>query len=124
MELTESDNFCDLRQRATAIVIRDGMLLLTRNRGAPSFSLPGGGVHSGELPIAAVARELHEETSLTATTISYLFEHSGKYNSHHVYRVDATSDVSLARDLDAFAWWDRASDLPLVDFVAPILGKL
>lgn len=124
MELTESDNSCDLRQRATAIVVRDGMLLVTRNRGAPSFSLPGGGVHSGELPIAAVARELHEETLLTATSISYLFEHSGKYNSHHVYRVDATGDVSLAHDLDAFVWWNRQEAIELYPHVSEILSRL
>ena len=112
------------RSRATAIVVRDDALLLTRNRGAPSFSLPGGGVHPRELPIAAVARELHEETTLTATNISYLFEHSGKHNSHHVYRVDAIGDVTLAHDLDAFVWWDRQQEMELYPHVSEILGRL
>ncbi len=112
------------RSRATAIVIRDGTLLLTRNRGAPSFSLPGGGVHRGELAISAVARELHEETTLTATSISYLFDHGGKYNSHHVYRVDATGDVSLAHDLEEFVWWDKQKEIELYPHVSEILGRL
>ena len=81
-------------------------------------------MHSGELPIATVARELHEETLLTATSISYLFEHSGKYNSHRVYRVDATGDVSLAHDLDAFVWWDRQEEIELYPHVSEILGRL
>ncbi|MCH7653590.1 MAG: NUDIX domain-containing protein, partial [Chloroflexi bacterium] len=49
------------RQRATAILIRDGDLLLVRDRDRSSFALPGGGVDPGELPISAVARELYEE---------------------------------------------------------------
>ncbi len=114
-----------LRKRATAIVSRDGMVLLVKDRGRDSFSLPGGGVQPGELPISAVARELHEETALEATSISYLFDHPGKHNTHHVFRVDAVGDVDVGPDADVvdFVWWDRNDGLSVFPHVSEILSR-
>ena len=80
----------------------------------------------GELPIVAVARELLEETTLMATSISYLFEHGGRYNSHHVFRVEAEGEVNVAADLDVedFAWWDRQREISVYPHVMEILRKL
>ena len=56
------------RQRvaAYAVVVTDGSLLLTllseRTGAAGRWTLPGGGVDPGEEPVAAVVREVHEET--------------------------------------------------------------
>jgi 8-oxo-dGTP diphosphatase len=59
------------RLAAYVLVQRDDAVLLTRNsaRGPRpgEWSLPGGGVHHGESPTAAVAREVSEETGLAAT---------------------------------------------------------
>ena len=59
------------RLAAYALVRRDDAILLTRNsaRGPRpgQWTLPGGGVDHGETPATAVAREVHEETGLTAT---------------------------------------------------------
>ncbi|MEB3174508.1 MAG: NUDIX domain-containing protein [Cyanobacteriota bacterium] len=46
------------RIRGTALVVRDGHFLLVRDKGAPSFSLPGGGQNPGEPALATAAREL------------------------------------------------------------------
>ena len=112
------------RQRATAIVMRGGRALLVRDKGRTSFALPGGGVQEGELPIYAVARELHEETALAATAIVYLGEHSGKYNHHHIFGVAADGEVDVAQDdmVEEFAWWDGAADVPVHPHVREILG--
>ena len=59
------------RLAAYALVLRDDTVLLTRNsaRGPHPgrWTLPGGGVHHGEAPAAAAAREVREETGLEAT---------------------------------------------------------
>lgn len=101
-------------------------MLLVRDRGRTSFSLPGGGVDLGELPISAVARELYEETTLTATSIAYLFQHAGKSNNHHVFRVDAEGEVDVADDADVVehVWWDRNGEISVYPHVTEILSKM
>ena len=113
------------RQRATAIVVRDGCVLLVRDMYRPAFMLPGGGIDDGEEPAAAVARELQEETTLTATSAQYLFTHDGKYNHHHVFSVQADGEVDIAHDpmVVASVWWDGSPDVPVHPHVTEILGK-
>nr|WP_111301960.1 NUDIX hydrolase [Paracoccus saliphilus] len=56
---------CRYRRRlgAYAILWRDGRLLLTHQQApAPEFQLPGGGIDPGESPLAALHREVAEET--------------------------------------------------------------
>ncbi|MBD3785962.1 MAG: NUDIX hydrolase [Sphingomonadales bacterium] len=46
-----------------AVLIRDGAVLLTHQAApTPEFQLPGGGIDPGENPIAALHREVFEET--------------------------------------------------------------
>jgi len=118
-------NMSGPRQRATAIVIRNEKILLVRDRTRTSFSLPGGGIESGELAISVVARELCEETTLVATNISYLFQHGGKANNHHVFRIqaDGDADESIDADVEEFIWWDRASELSVYPHVVNILDQ-
>ena len=115
-----------LRRRATAIVTRGSCVLLVRDRGRQAFALPGGGVQDGELPIYALARELHEETSLEATAVTYIATHSGKYNRHYVFGVQARGEVDVSRDatVEEFAWWNGASDISVHPHVTQILSGL
>lgn len=113
------------RQRATAIVRRDDYVLLVRDEGRTPFMLPGGGIYDGESPETAVARELAEETALTATNVMYLFEHGGKYNRHHVFSADAEGEVDVSQDplVVEFVWWDGKSDVPVFPHVREILDR-
>lgn len=113
------------RQRATAIVERDGCILVVRDKFRPAFMLPGGGIDQGESPEVAVARELQEETTLTATEVQYLFTHDGKYNHHHVFSVEVDGDVNIAHDplVVEFAWWDGGPEVPVHPHVTEILRK-
>ena len=110
------------RSRATAVVIRKGGVLLVRDRGKRHFSLPGGGVHKGEPPLSAAARELYEETGLNASRVVRVFNYRGSVNEHRVFLVEADGDVHLkGRELSEFIWWDRKTAVPIYPHVAAIL---
>ena len=51
------------RRGAYALLPRDGQLLLTlQDEPGPELQLPGGGIDTGESPLAALHREVYEET--------------------------------------------------------------
>jgi 8-oxo-dGTP diphosphatase len=54
------------RPSAYGIVIKDGYLLVAKQFGR--YNLPGGGIDLGEMPEAAVVREIKEETGIDATS--------------------------------------------------------
>jgi len=85
------------RTRATVIVKVDDAILLVVTR-HNLVLLPGGGLSKGELPIVGAARELHEETGLVATSLSYLFQHESDSNSHHVFLAEATGNPVAGDD--------------------------
>ena len=116
-----------LRERATAVVIRDNKVLLVRGSSGRfrEFSMPGGGIENGELPIVAAARELHEETALRASSIEYLFTHETGMHKHVVFRVEAEGDVEIEPgEIGAFVWWDQREELPTFSHVQAILKRL
>lgn len=53
------------RPGAYGIVIHEGKILLSKQHG--KFHLPGGGIELGEVPDAAVIREVKEETGVTVS---------------------------------------------------------
>jgi 8-oxo-dGTP pyrophosphatase MutT (NUDIX family) len=63
------------------VVSDDGKVLAVSRRDNPNdFGLPGGKVEPGEDPRDAAARELYEETGLTATHCSAVFsQYDGSY---------------------------------------------
>ena len=112
-----------LRNRATAVVMRDGKVLLVKGSG--KFAMPGGGIDDGELQIVAAARELWEETGLEPKRIEYLFTWESDIHRHEVFRVEAEGDVEIAPgEITDFLWWDREDDLPTYGHVETILKRL
>ena len=117
-----------LRDRATAVVIRDGKVLLVQGRG-PVYMMPGGGIEPGEFPASAAARELLEETGLTATKTDYLFIVETVTNRHHVFLIDATGEVNIGNTPDGetiggYLWWDRQEAIKAFGHVEAILERL
>ncbi len=121
------EHLCGFRERATAVVERDGHLLVVRDRGFRHYSLPGGGVNWGETPVNAVIRELAEETGLKAASVTPLPQcrTSDVFNTYLVFRVEATGDLKIARnELSEAVWWDGKQKLPLFSYVRFVVSHL
>lgn len=99
----------------SAIVVRDGAVLLARRRGAhgaATWSPAGGHVEPGEAPERAAARELYEETGLVATTItpigwtSDVFEDEAVHyvTLHHVVAAEGTPTRREPDKADEWSW--------------------
>lgn len=116
----------NLRERATAVVIRDNKVLLVRSSAGQfsEFMMPGGGIEDDGLPIVAAARELHEETNLRASGISYRLTLETAIHRHVVFRVEAEGEVEPGPEIGDFIWWDQREDLPLFSHVRAILERL
>jgi 8-oxo-dGTP pyrophosphatase MutT (NUDIX family) len=122
-----SNRFYGARERATAIVRRDGLLLLVQERGFPQYSLPGGGLHRGESAEKAVVRELKEETGLGAVALSPLphCRTSDIYNTYYVFDVQAEGTLKIDREeLSDARWWDGQEPVPLFGYVTRVLEHL
>ncbi len=112
------------RRRATVVAEQDGQYLIVRERGAKRWSLPGGGIESGESELRAAIRELEEEARLKPTKAEYLFRHEGTTQQHRVVRISVSGKVHLQKkELAAFKWWDGTEDLPMLDSARAILKR-
>ena len=113
-----------LRKRGVAVVLREGKVLLVKDRGKNKYSLPGGGVHKGERSYQAAARELYEETGLRAKQTTYIGSFNGAISEHRAFLIEAEGHVHLKRhgELVSYLWWDRLSDVPVYAHVKTILA--
>ena len=112
------------RIRATALVVRDGKVLLVRNKGMRRFSLPGGTIEKLEPGSDAAERHLEEETRLEPSSVYPMFNYESRANSHRVFRIDAKGKVRIhSNDISDYTWWDGSPELPIRNSVRDILSK-
>jgi mutator protein MutT len=100
---------------SSAILIRDGKILLIRRRNPPSFDMyafPGGRAEPGETPDQTALREFEEETGIAAhSPRKFAFynlqaENPGRHFHLTVFLVEASPDeIAEARDDAADAGW-------------------
>ena len=116
-----------LRHRATAVVVRDGKVLLVRHRWQRAFSLPGGGLRIGESVENAVARELHTELKLKAETVMRRpdCDFDGSVNRHHDCLVEASGEPVRRRiEVAEYPWWDGTEPIRAFPHVRGVLDSL
>lgn len=113
----------------SAVVVRDGAVLLGRRKGAHGageWSFPGGKVDPGERAAQAVARELEEETGLSARTIEpitwtddvFVDDRLHYVTLHHL--VEAVGEPVVREPDKVREWtWHRWDDLP-----GPLFGPV
>ncbi len=117
-----------------AVAVDGDQILLVRRGTEPGmgrWSLPGGRVEAGEAMVAAVVRELREETGLNGVCGPVVGWVEQMSVDHHFvildFRVTILDDASpiAGSDADEAAWVDLASldSVPLVDGLASFLAE-
>lgn len=108
--------------RAAALVVREGRVLLIRNKGRRRYSLPGGAIEEGESGGDALDRHLNEQAGLKVRGSYLLFNYKSRANRHRVFRVQAEGRVrTRSKLLDAYVWWDGKFDFPVRDSAREII---
>ena len=106
----------------SAAIIRNGKVLVVRRARKPAlgiYTLPGGGVETGETLVEAVAREVREETSLTVEPVALaghreaiVRDAQGRIERHFVILCFAarwrSGEPVLNEELDDARWLDPA----------------
>ncbi|MFA5064706.1 MAG: NUDIX domain-containing protein [Dehalococcoidia bacterium] len=115
-----------LRKRGVAVVLRQGRVLLVRDRGKHKYSLPGGGAHDNERSYEAAARELYEETGLRTKKSTYIGSFNGAVSEHKAFLIEAEGHVHLKQhgELGSYLWWNMRSDVPVFAHVRAILAMV
>lgn len=81
-----------LRRTARGIIVRDGLLLMferwrmmPHGRRMHYFSIPGGGIDSGETPEQAVVREMKEEMGIVVRSERLLVRQTTPVSEHYYF---------------------------------------
>lgn len=131
----------DLIVIAAAIILNSrGEMLSVRKRGTRKFMQPGGKIDSGETPLEALRRELHEEILLPLPGEEGVSDHGvfrapaahepGRTVEAHVFAFRHDGPVTISAEIEEYRWIDPRSaiDLPLAeltrDFLLPLAGEL
>lgn len=103
------------RVGVSAIVVRDGRVLLGCRQGAHgegTWGFPGGKLDAGETPEATAARELEEETGLRATSVAPIawtndvFAGEGLHYVTLHHRVDVEEGEPELREPEKATAWE------------------
>jgi mutator protein MutT len=106
---------------SSAILVREGRLLLIRRKNPPSydmFAFPGGRAEPGETADQTALREFEEETGIHAhsprlfATYDLVSENPGRHFFLSVFLVDASAEeIAEARDDAADAGWYTPAEI-------------
>ena len=88
----------ELRLRASAVVVRERHILVSRWLEDPFYALPGGRVRPGEMSSSALRRELHEELGAVRPAIGrlmFVIENRFAYARRRFHEVGFSYRVDL-----------------------------
>ena len=116
------------RERGTALVERDGKVLLVRDRGVSSFSLPGGKRDTkSESFMCTAVRELYEELGMRSRRAERIYpcDYESAHNLHKVTLIETDDEPTLPTggELAEYIWWDQKTPLPCFTHVTEILRR-
>jgi 8-oxo-dGTP diphosphatase len=116
--MTATDSTRIIHVAAALLVRADGLTLVVRKRGTTAFMQPGGKLEPGELPEAALVRELTEELSISGA-VSFpvplgRFEapaanEAGATVVADLFRLDIEGDVAPLAEIEEIRWIDPAN---------------
>jgi len=116
-----------MRIRGTAVVIKNNLVLLVRDKGDKTYFLPGGGRNRNEPSMAAAIRELYEELGMRALKAKRIVkcDFKGSFNWHKVTLIETNDKpVIQSSELEEFIWWNMKDNIPRYKHVDSILKKL
>lgn len=116
---------------SSAILIRNGRMLLIRRKNPPSldmFAFPGGRAEPDESPEETALREFEEETGIVArdprlfATYDLHSENPGRHFHLSVFLVEADAEaIAEARDDAADAGWFTPTEIRAMNCPASVL---
>ena len=119
---------------ATVVILRDNQILLNLRSDTHTWGIPGGAIELGETLEQTAARELKEETNLTAESFTLLHLFSGKDfyfkypNGDELYSVVApflaegvSGDLKITDGESTELSYFRKNDLPLLESRAKVI---
>ena len=95
------ETFSKTRSGSRAVVIRDGMILLSHETISGWWLVPGGGMEAGETPETCCVREVEEETGFIVRPVRqflalYEYYEEYRYISHYfICEVTGTGQIRL-----------------------------
>lgn len=115
--------------RARVAIVCGKEILLEQNWGESLWALPGGGIHKGEEPVAAAAREIKEELSLNVETnkLHYITTLSLKYYDAPLFLLQITQKPCIRNqklEITASRWFTKDNLPPLDNEVKKLLTSL
>ena len=103
----------DEKIRVTALVIREGKLLMLNGRGYKELWTPGGKMKIGETDEDCMRRELREELQANLDEFKFFKEYYGKsfYNDwvvrQRVYIAKISGEIRPSSEIEGHLWFSR-----------------
>jgi mutator protein MutT len=133
-------NYNQMRNRATAVIIKDNKILLIKRikNGSEYFIFPGGGVEEGETVEQALKREVKEELSLDINTWKHLYDievnvppvfTGDMHQKYFIFIIDKYQGIPeiggpekdrISEDNQYFIEWMSIGDLKNKDNIYPV----